>query len=291
MRWTVIGLGLTVFAGVAIGQVGEEKLTFEVASVKPSGPTSVRNFEGGPGSKDPGRYTATKAAFMELVFTAYRGDGDARPLPVTEYDQITGPGWIEKEEYDVVVKIPEGTTKEQFRRMFQNLLAERFNLAVHHETKVLPVYELVVTKSGPKLKESLETAEPTEFAQGPFPLDKDGFPTIPAGQPGFVSNYQASGFSRWMVRRQGMAALCRSLSSPNAAARWVIDKTGLTGKYDFTLYYDWKATRGLSGASDADPAPTLEQALQQQLGLKLVDAKAPFDIVVVDHAEKVPAEN
>jgi uncharacterized protein (TIGR03435 family) len=77
----------------------------------------------------------------------------------------------------------------------------------------------------------------------------------------------------------------------NHAGRRIIDKTGLTGEYDFTLSYDLQVAGAPAGAADDNPAPILLDAVQQQLGLKLVEGKAPFDIVVVDHAERAPSEN
>ena len=287
MRWVAICFGLSVFAGgMGLGQSDEDRLSFEVASVKQSGPTSLRNFGGGPGTKDPARYTATSAVLRDLLFSAYRAPGD-------DYrEQISGPGWIDTEKYDLVVKIPPGTTKEQFQRMLQKLLAERFKLSIHHEIKVLPVYELVDAKNGPKLKESggNSDAEVAPPSRGARQLDPEGFPTVPAGQVNIARQFGPGSLAHWTIRKEPIEMFARALSQPLAAGRTVIDKTGLSGKYDFTLYYGLQLPGNPPAASD-DPAPTLDQALQQQLGLKLVDGKAPFDIVVVDHAEKVPTEN
>jgi hypothetical protein len=123
------------------------RLSFEVASLKPSGPRSIRGSDGGPGSRDPERFTFGSATLRDLLFNAYRAPQD------DYHEQISGPGWIDTERYDIAVKMPRGTTKEQFQLMLQTLLAERFNLAIHHDTKVLPVYDLVVGKNGPKLRE------------------------------------------------------------------------------------------------------------------------------------------
>lgn len=90
------------------------------------------------------------------------------------------------------------------------------------------------------------------------------------------------------ARQQTMMEFARSLTQPNAAGRQVIDKTGLTGKYDFTLMYEMR----FPGAPAADDAPApIPEDLEQQLRLRLVEAKAPFDVVVIDHVDKVPTEN
>ena len=222
MRWVAGGLGFFVLAGgLTFGQNGEDNLSFEVASVKQSGPTTVRNFDGGPGTKDPGRYTATSATLRDFLFAAYR-------VPRDDYrEQISGPGWIDTEKYDVVVKIPPGTTKEQFQRMFQNLLAERFKLVIHHETKVLPVYELVVAPNGPKLKASVETAgsEAPSPSRGPRPVDHDGFPIVPAGGADIAQRFGPGWVAHWTVRQQPLETFARALNQPMAAGRRVIDKT------------------------------------------------------------------
>jgi uncharacterized protein (TIGR03435 family) len=285
MRWVVVASGLFVVAAdFASGQTSERNLSFEVASVKQSGPGSVRNFEGGPGTKDPERFTATCAVLRDLLYRAYRVRGD-------DYlEQLSGPGWIDTEKYDVVVKIPPGTTRAQFQRMLQNLLAERFGLVVHHETKVLPIYELVVAKNGPKLKEAAEppAGQPVQSPGGRLPVDRDGFLILPAGQPNLAWRFGPGRLAHWTAKGQSMEAFAVALNQGLAAGRRVIDKTGLTGKYDFTLYYEFP----IPGAPPSeDPAPDLDQALQQQLGLRLVEGKAPFDVVVVDHADRVPTEN
>jgi uncharacterized protein (TIGR03435 family) len=285
--WRAI-IGSSIFvlvSGGVFGQASESNLTFEVASVKPSGPQSVRGSDGGPGTHDPERFTFNRADLRDLIFDAYL------TTRVDDYQQqISGPGWIDTEEYDIAVKIPPGTTEQQFQRMLQNLLAERFKVVVHHDTKVLPVYELVVVKGGAKLKESVDTPDAVAPSDGRPAMDQEGFPVLPAGRPGIVNRFGPGQLSHWIARQQSIAALADALSSPNAAGRRVVDKTGLTGKYDFTLYYEMRFA-GEPPAAHDKPAPILLDAVQQQLGLKLVEGKAPFDVVVVDHAEKVPTGN
>jgi len=130
------------FAFVAKGQ------TFEVASVKPSPPVPPAGGvyfgppRGGPGTPDPEQITWTYALMKTVLMTAY---------DVKNY-QINGPAWLDSERYDIAVKIAPGATKEQVGVMWQNLLAERFGLKVHHESKEFQVSELVVGKDGAKLK-------------------------------------------------------------------------------------------------------------------------------------------
>jgi len=174
----------------------------------------------------------------------------------------------------------------------RNLLAERFRLAVHHETKLLHVYELVVAKNGPKLKEAASSAAPAPPGDlSRIQKDADGFPIIPPGRPGFISSFGPGLQSHWTARQQTMAQLVGMLHQPNAVMDPVIDKTGLTRKYDFTLEYKVRLPAGAAGAADDTPGASLFDALEQQLGLKLTETKAPYDVVVIDHAERVPSEN
>jgi uncharacterized protein (TIGR03435 family) len=273
--------GLSVLAAsIACGQSAEPTtLTFEVASVKLSGPQSIRGSDGGPGTRDPERFTFGGAGWRDLLGLAY-GLEDAQ-------QQISGPGWIDSRTYDIAVKIPQGTTKEQFQRMLQNLLMERFKLVVHHETKQLPVYTLVIAKSGPKFKESAgNTAAVAPSGRPATNRDRDDFPVLPAGTPGLTQAFGPGARSRWTGRQQPMSVLAKSLSGSLATGRIVIDKTGLTGRYDFTLEYDLQRQGGID-----DPSLSVFDAVQQQLGLRLEDGKAPFDLIVVDRGERVPTDN
>src|SRR5215813_9534474 len=114
MRWVTVGSILALGACAASGQIGEAKLEFEVASVKPSAPlTDGRVFVGrggGPGTQDPSRATYTNYSLKQLITVAY----DVKPY------QVTGPNWLDTERFDVIGKVPEGATKEQVTKMLQN---------------------------------------------------------------------------------------------------------------------------------------------------------------------------
>jgi uncharacterized protein (TIGR03435 family) len=300
---------------------GQDKsLTFEVASVKPAAPPvpngrgmiMFRGPSGGPGTKDPGRINYPYMSLKNLLMTAY---------DVKNY-QIDGPAWLDTERFDVNATMPPDTTKEQFKIMLQNLLAERFNLKIHHDTKELPMYALLVGKNGPKMKESAETPRSAEgdAASPPLPppsqpkIGPDGFPIlpIPAGGRGGLYQIMMPGRARMIAVKQTMQDFAQRLSQQ--LNRPVTDATGLTAKYDFTLTY---APEGMSsiapvmiggppappppggGASGPGPAlpegdappPNLFSAVQSDLGLKLEAKKGPVDIIVVDHVEKTPIEN
>ncbi len=284
MRTASLAAGIALFVGFAFAQ------TFEVASVKPSPPVKPgeRVFygpaRGGPGTPDPGQITWTYARFFDLLMTAY---------DVKNY-QISGPAWLESERYDVAVRVPAGATKEQVQVMWQNLLAERFGLMLHHEPREFRVDDLVIAKGGEKLKRSAEDA--AGVMAGKPPELKDG----QVSGPGMVVTIMpgANGATAHAYAKAvPMSRLTSFLGGPVNLP--VLDKTGLDGYYDFTLEFEW-ALPGVAppaaagqGPGDvaSDPGPNLDAALQQQLGLRLVGSKAKLDVIVIDKAEKVPTAN
>lgn len=206
---------------------------------------------------------------------------------------MNGPEWLSTERYDIVAKLPSGAKKEQVGAMWQNLLAERFGLTLHHDSNEFQVEDLVVGKRGPKLKDTAEDVS-TPAADGP-PKMKDG----QLAGPGVVVILfpGPTPKAHMMAKAKPISKLTASLS--NQLNRPVIDKTGLTGLYDFTLDFAPRASVPLpsgapgsaAGAADAEPDPDLPTALQQQLGLKLVASKAGLDVLIIDKAVKVPTAN
>jgi uncharacterized protein (TIGR03435 family) len=199
-----------------------------------------------------------------------------------------------------------GTTKEQGNIMWQNLLKERFGLVVHHDSKEFQVEELQVAKGGPKFKETtLEPNAPLATPpSGPPQLDKNGFLDLHGRRAMIIMMRMGpTGPSAQLVgNAQTMSELATLLG--NQLNKPVVDKTGLTGKYDIQIEFtpDMSAMppppgvglepgRATSTDSASDPGSTLEAAIQQQLGLRLVSGKAKLDVVVVDKTEKVPTEN
>lgn len=286
------------------------KLEFEVASIKPSVMPSGRGVirigpPGGPGSADPGRVNYTFSTIRDLMVNAYE---------VKRYQVSGGPNWLDSERFDIVAKVPEGATKEQVRVMLQNLLAERFKLALHRETKELPIYALAVSGKGPRLKPS--TAEemssppplPPPPGKGGLKIGSDGCPETPPMPAGRTGNFMImTPTGACMISNgQTLEGLATQLS--NQFDRPVIDQTGLKGKYDFKLRYDPSSTPGGRGgpmmgammkdggppdhmASDEDQPPSIFNALQEQLGLKLEAKRGSVELLVIEHVEKTPSEN
>jgi uncharacterized protein (TIGR03435 family) len=200
--------------------------------------------------------------------------------------------------------------------MLQNLLAERFKLTLHREKKDFPIMALMVGKNGPKLKESAPAPPADDGAPpaplpppGKLPMDKNGFPKLPpgAGRGGMMIMMNGGRF-HMMANGATMAQLADMLS--NQLGRPVVDETRLTAKYDIEL--DFAPEPGMGprgpmgpmpmppgggpdGVAPAPPpsegGPNLVTAIQEQLGLKLDSRKGPLDVLLIDHAERVPTEN
>jgi uncharacterized protein (TIGR03435 family) len=254
-----------------------EKAVFEVASVKPAiplGPLGMRSDQkGGPGTSDPGLFTCRNCSLYWVLADAY---------PIHGYD-FSGPDWLQSERFDFSAKIPAGATREEFQRMLQNLMAERFLLKVHREIRPMQVYELTVTKGGPKFKQSTPK-EPAgdDSAPGPLKRDADGFPILTRGMNMAI----IPGHARMQSENQSMAWFAERLSQQLQVP--VKDATGLTGGYDFTVSWSWEEnTPGAQAAAQAD----LVSAVQSQLGLKLEQNKGQWEVLVVEHIAKTPTEN
>ncbi len=210
--------------------------------------------------------------------------------------QLTGPDWLIRDylpgspRVDLSAKIPDGTTKEQFALMLQDLLEERFGIVVHHTKKEMRVYYLKEAKSGAKLM--LSPRRPTQASDAipqasavskfapKLDSDRDGFPVLPPGS----SMVSTGNRSRMRASNESMDAFAVKLTGQ--LGQPVTNATRLRGEYDFSLYWS-----GAEVTAGAETGPTLFQALQQQLGLTLEPAKGEVDVLVIDHIEKTPTAN
>ena len=260
---------------------------FEVALIKPDKPAGMGRRVMFGMRWSPDGLTTTGTTLQALIRLAYR---------VQEPSQIIGgPSWIKTERYDIQAKVDESVadelgklTPEQGKpvreHMLQALLADRFKLTVHHETKELPVYALVIAKNGLKIR---ETKPDENYSNGI------------KGEDGHALGKSSIDFGRGRLRGQGVpiAGLVQLLSQqPELEGRVVLDRTELTGEYDFTLQWApenlmLNGTRPPDNAALPDSSgPSLFTALQEQLGLKLESTKGPVDALVIDHVEH-PSEN
>jgi uncharacterized protein (TIGR03435 family) len=237
-------------------------LKFEVASIKPA----QSGAYGGGIRPAPGgeRYIATNITLKLLITVAYR----------IRADQVAGgPAWMDTAVYDMNAKAERPSSVEELHAMLQNLLADRFQLRFHRETKEMPIYALAIDKNGPKLK-----AHEAHSAGDPF-IDQtiDHFPQVT-----WHATFAPMDYFAWR--------LSMILDRP------VVDETGLKGGYDFDLSFTRDLPPGMqpgalpNGESIDTSGPTIFEALRKQLGLKLERQKGPAETLVIDHAEK-PVEN
>jgi uncharacterized protein (TIGR03435 family) len=259
---TVLAAPSTPPASSAAGQSGAAQIeagtkapAYEVVSVKPSQPDCRMSL-----GTSPGRYEVRCVTVWELIHNAY----EVRSF----HDYPPGlPGWADSVPFDIEAKTDDETAvamqklsgKQRDRltdQMMQALLVDRFKLRVHYETRIQSIDQLVIAKSGPKLK------------QWPAGKDPEGI--------SWSDNQIA-------VQGGGIDTLVMCLS--DVQDRTVVDKTGLAGNYDIYLKWTPDDRQGKPGAG-----PTLFTALEEQLGLKLDAVKGPVNALVVDHVEK-PSEN
>jgi uncharacterized protein (TIGR03435 family) len=203
---------------------------------------------------DPGRLTIRNASLKFCIEWAYG---------VKDY-QISGPGWLDSEHFDIVAKAERGALEDRLRQMLQALLADRFKLSLHRETKEMPVYALTVGKEGAKI----------------HPVKADGKSRTGGGR-GHLTGQKIS---------MPQLADLLTVGAQRELGRPVIDKTGLKGAFDIALNWTPEDPRP-AGETEAAPGPDLFRALQQQLGLRLDSQKGPVEILVIDHVERVPTEN
>ena len=194
----------------------------------------------------------------DIILIAYNIDDEKR--------LIGGPSWLTTDTFDITAKLDPADVPAQpleFRQLadlLQPVLADRFNLKIHHESRVFPVYYLTLAKGGSKLKDTAPT-------------------TTGPGSQGCWIGIKSAGFRS--AHNCTLADLTQNLEKPSG--RFVIDKTGLTGHYDWEYCYSNERT------PEGDPnyqCPSAFTAVQDQLGLKLEPSNAPIDVLVIDSAEK-----
>jgi uncharacterized protein (TIGR03435 family) len=278
---------LTLGAAPAVfGQASAPKAEFEVASVKASAPISNGQLNIGV-HIDGAMVRCNYLTLRNYLTMAY---------DVKDY-QIVAPDWITGEHYDIVAKLPEGGSAEKsLRGMMASLLADRFKLVMHRETRELPAYALVVAKGGLKVKEL--PPDPDAADEGKVDVNVTG-----GGRGGTVVNlgngsYISYGLNKLEAKKVTFASLMDSLAK--FVDRPIVDMTDLKGRYDLTLEYSVDELRSLVRASGGDgsripdfggdPTVSIFSSLEG-IGLKLEPRKAPVEVIVIDHAEKTPTAN
>ena len=228
-----------------------KKAAFEVAAIRPS-----KDDGNHSSNSDKDLYRTHNLTLKELIARAY--DVDISLVS-------GGPNWVDSDSFDITARIPPefaDQTRDKLPQMIESLLAERFQLVVHREPKQVPGYALVLTKKGSKM----EPAKPDEKGSG----------TSTHNTHLTAHNLTMEAFARYLTRN-------REIGMP------VVDKTGLTGSFNFELEWKPDQLQGKPEAS-ADDRPSIFTAMQQGLGLELKSARVTIVTVVIDRAEK-PQEN
>jgi uncharacterized protein (TIGR03435 family) len=311
MTRTTIGAGVMAFMScIALGQPAAHPPTFEVASVKvadgsgttvaSNGGIMVQRRAGG----DPGMIDYKNVTLKFLLARAYG----------MKEDRILGPDWLGSESYDIMAKKPAAVPQDQTMLMLQALLSERFKLTLHKETRTMPVYALTMAKGGPKLKEidpavvAAFTADAARDGSQPPPATPGGGGGTPPPVPIGGLNVNMNGQSTQLKGRVPMSEFVNELG--HLVDRPVVDLTELKGAYDIDIAWvpegsDAGAGRATAVAitSSGDggrtvserevdlPTGTIFQVLKERLGLRLEARRLPLEMIVVDHAEKVPTAN
>jgi uncharacterized protein (TIGR03435 family) len=240
-----------VLLHAAFGQSTTPAAKFEVADVHVSAPGA----DASGGARAPGRFELRGVTMLRLIMAAYG---------VEEDRVMGGPSWLDVDRFDIIAKAPSCLSEATLQPMLQALLAERFKLAIRHEDRPLPVYALIPGKRNPRLKEAAAGEGDCKMA-------------LVDGQ----RTYTCHGVT--------MASLAERL--PAAAPAYfdhpVVDRTGLTGAYDFTLQW---TPRGRLGP-ETDGSVSLFEFLDKQLGIKVEPSSRPAPVVVVEHVNQTPAAN
>jgi uncharacterized protein (TIGR03435 family) len=268
-RLTLCISAVTFLCAAAFGQTGE-KPAFPVADIH-SSPRTTQPVVRGP-FYTAGRYELRFATMLDMIRIAYAVD----PERVSG-----GPNWLELDRFDVFAKTPERMNAEGRRLALQSLLAERFQLSIHNDTRPMPAYGL--TAKNPHLKEASGDGE----SGCKFSVEN-----APNGPPAGGGPIQLPTLV-YTCRNETMPSFAQSiLNAPGAGQylndRLVVDQTELKGSYDFTLRYTPKVPVGIAVTGEAIP---LFDGLEKQLGLKLEMTTAPMPTVVVDRVNRKPTEN
>jgi uncharacterized protein (TIGR03435 family) len=266
----VLGASVTLLGQT---QPDQKPLAFEVASVKPNKSGSIRS---NLGLQPGGRFTAVNVSLVGLIRVAY---GTAGPLPQSSFPDV--PNWFYTDQYDIMAKAEGDITQEQLLPMLRSLLADRFKLLTHTETKTTPVYALVLAHHDDRFGPGLHRSN----GECPGPGNQVSQECRMLNAPGTLR-----------ARGIPLEALTRMMSGWLDDHRLVRDETGFTGRFDVDLR--WTPDRQPVVPLDAPPeigravaaidpnGPLLFTAVQEQLGLKLESRKEQNDVLVIDHVEK-----
>jgi uncharacterized protein (TIGR03435 family) len=272
MRFTISLATLMLAAVCAAWPQSATPIAFEVASVKPAAPCC-----------NPGQWPANRPAADRINFRYVTLWYCITYAYGMKSYQVSGPGWLKSDRYDIVAKGPEGTRREDLPKMMQALLADRFKLRVRRETREISGLALVVDKDGPKLKEAA-------------PESGDGHGGAQIGM-----SMSPDGVQRMEMKGGAISSLINTLSA--LVGLPIVDRTGLPGRYDCVLEFSRADSSGWGGSggyneppSMPPPPPNAEPGLSiyssiRKLGLRLDGQKFPMDAIVIEACERTPSEN
>ncbi len=255
---------------------------FEVASVKANKSGDTRTLA--PPPQPGGRYTATNIPLDLLIALAYQ--------PLQRFEIAGVPDWAKTERFDIVAKAEGDPSRAEVWLMLQSLLADRFKLVAHRESRQLPVYALVTVnggRTGTQLRRHTDDAGCVEAATGAAPAPRPIDPNVPLPPPPCGAFSGAPALGRLAGQRITLDTFGRALSGQ--LGRMVLDRTGLTGVFDLTL--EWTPPQPLRSpdAGAVDPGvesgrPSIFTAVQEQLGLRLEPQTGPIDVLVIDQIDR-----
>ena len=280
-------------------------ISFDVISVKPNNsdnPAARANFPLGPGDvyvTNGGHFTATDFPLLTYINFAYKLQGNEMEAVASQL-----PGWAAMDRFDILAQTdgdPAKDTKDQMRLMMRSLLAERFKLATHYETRQVPVFAVVLAKAGKtgsQIRQHVDaepctvvysaasTPAPTQppAIAGGYPTQCGGLLLLPSTTPGRL---------RAGARNVTMGFIANQITAMGGLGRVAVDQTGLSGTFDFWIEWVPEIHGSVPVGSDFQPDPTgpsFMEALRDQLGLKLDSQKGPAEFLIIDHVEH-PSEN
>jgi uncharacterized protein (TIGR03435 family) len=267
-----------------------KRLEFEVASVRPDKSDAEPAMNVSPVLGDTpappgGLYLARNIKLIQFIAFAY----SLTQIQLRSVEQQAP--WTTDARYDIEARGEGNPTKAQYRQMMQSLLADRFKLAVHYETRKVPVFVLVLAKPGKfgpqmRLHRADDPACAKPESSAPFQADAEGFPASCGGPFGMTPS--VPGRMKSGGRGVSMARFAAIETGVGAVDRPMVDQTGITGTVDF--YLEWKKVAENSGYGarlEADEAaPTFEEALREQMGIKMLSRKLPSELFFIDHIER-----
>ena len=255
MRVLCVLISLALSGSLAVGQASTTAPAFDVASVKPSQHLVGADYNNQL-SYSPNGIIARNVTLKRLVAEAYQ----------LQLNQVLGPGWLDKNEYDIEARSAVVGTREQYALMLRSLVAERFKLTEHNEMREMRVYELVVGKSGSKIRPARDGEPPDAGAGFHFHGDIRRFADLLAVQLSIPAP-------------DNPAEPARATTSPIP----VLDKTGLPGVFDFSV--------DIHPELGTDMFTAWQRVLEDQLGLRIEGRKGNLPVLVVDEAARMPTEN